>query len=295
MNQYYYGFPQKPKTRLNYLQLSKVLALISAGLAIFLSIFGTSLFGIGRYYGRYGFTNSFLLGGVIPLIIGLIVLRVALQNPPNALRWGGIFLTSGIMSLILTRATSGVTGFTGALLIVAGIFALVSKAVNQPTGPSTLSNSVNYEVPSYAPYYPPVNSQDFSQAWNPAQPGAIATGPDFSGTGSWPPPPTTAGFVNPDEGVSVAAATSSPASPNPFYMSAFNQAAAQAQSGQKWQAHTAFKALERDNPLDVNLLLWLAFTAPNRDEAYGYVNRAALYDPASPSVAQAQIWLSQQP
>ncbi len=113
--------------------------------------------------------------------------------------------------------------------------------------------------------------------------------------GAWPPPPGVEPKpANPDSQSFNPSPPTSATSPNPFYVAAFNQAVVQAQVGQKWQAHAAFKALETDKPLDLNLLLWLASTAPSLEEAEAYINQAALQEPHSPSVAQAQFWLSQQ-
>lgn len=300
MNQYNYGFPQKPKAKANFIRISRTLALISAALTIFFSTFGSGILRGGEhytYYGRYGanYGDLFFLSTIIPLIIGLVILRVALQKPPNPLRWGAFFLIFGVLNLFLVRVSSGLSGFTGILLIVAGIFALIGAA-NQASGSSSssISNTAPYYQQPLPPYYPPANPY-ISEGWSPAQPGPTATHSGFASTGAWPPPPGAAAASSdqPSEGYKTAPAAGA-TSPNPFYVTAFNQAAIQAQFGQKWQAHASFKALETDNPLDLNLLLWLAYTAPSLEKADAYIKRAALQEPGSPSVAQAQFWFSQQ-
>jgi hypothetical protein len=298
MNQYNYGFPQKPKARVNFIKISRILALISAALTIFFSTFGFGILrGGGRYayYGRYGanYGDLLFLSTIIPLIIGLVILRVALQKPPDPLRWGVFFLTFGVLSLFLVRVSSGLSGFTGILLIIAGIFALIGAA-NQASASS--SSSISNTAPYYqqpSPYYPPTNPY-ISEAWSPAQPGPAAHS-GFTSTGAWPPPPGVEAISSaPSPERFNAPPATSATTPNPFYVTAFNQAVIQAQTGQIGQAYASFKALETDNPLDLNLLLWLASTAPSLEEADAYIKRAALQEPGSPSVGQARFWLSQQ-
>jgi hypothetical protein len=300
MNQYNYGIPQKPKARVNFIKISRTLALISAALTIFFSTFGFGILrGGGRYayYGRYGanYGDLFFLSTIIPLIIGLLILRVALQKPPDPFRWGAFFLTFGVLSLFLVRVSSGLSGFTGILLIVAGIFALIGAA-NQTSGSasSSISNTAPYYQQPLPPYYPPANPY-ISEAWSPAQPGQAPAYSGFTSTGSWPPPPGAAPTPPAPSSERFNAPPSAGATtPNPFYVTAFNQAVIQAQTGHIGQAHASFKALETDNPFDLNLLLWLASTAPSLEEADTYIKRAALQEPGSPSVAQARFWFSQQ-
>lgn len=78
---------------------------------------------------------------------------------------------------------------------------------------------------------------------------------------------------------------------NPFYNTALQQAVYQFQTGDKTQAYQSFKNLQYDNPNDINLLLWLAYSAPDLEIAYTYIKRAASIQPDSPSVAQAWLWL----
>jgi hypothetical protein len=92
--------------------------------------------------------------------------------------------------------------------------------------------------------------------------------------------------------------TPSPVSPpttvNPFYTQAFNQAVATAQAGNKFDAYIQLKSLQKDNPSDINLILWLVFTAPNLDEAKKLIGMAKFMDPSSASVKQAEEWLAGQ-
>ena len=70
----------------------------------------------------------------------------------------------------------------------------------------------------------------------------------------------------------------------------FNQAIQLAQSGQKQQAHEKLKNLAHRNQ-DINLLIWLAFTAPNLDIAARVLRQASAIDPNNPNLASAKDWL----
>jgi hypothetical protein len=73
---------------------------------------------------------------------------------------------------------------------------------------------------------------------------------------------------------------------------AFKQAVAIALTGQKEMAYRQFKALHASGPENVDLLLWTAFTSPDIDESTLFIASAALLEPSSPAVVEAQRWLA---
>lgn len=77
----------------------------------------------------------------------------------------------------------------------------------------------------------------------------------------------------------------------PQDLAQFNNAIQLAQSGQKQIAHENLKDLARRNQ-DANLLMWLAFTAPNLDIATLALNQATSLEPNSPNLVSAQSWLA---
>jgi hypothetical protein len=81
---------------------------------------------------------------------------------------------------------------------------------------------------------------------------------------------------------------------NPSYTQAFNQAVATAQAGNKVDAYRQLKSLQKDNPKDINLLLWLAFTTQYLAEARMLVTIAKFMDRDNASVIQAEEWLARQ-
>lgn len=72
----------------------------------------------------------------------------------------------------------------------------------------------------------------------------------------------------------------------------FKQAVTQAQTGQKQAAYAQLKPLEGANPTEPNLMLWLAFTAPDLAQAEAYLNRVITLDPHNPALATARTWLA---
>ena len=82
---------------------------------------------------------------------------------------------------------------------------------------------------------------------------------------------------------------------NPEQMQVFNQAVQLAQSGQREQAYAELKKLSiATGAKDTSLLLWLAFTSPDIDEAETAISMAETQDPASASVMSARNWLMQE-
>jgi hypothetical protein len=75
----------------------------------------------------------------------------------------------------------------------------------------------------------------------------------------------------------------------------FNQAVALAQTGAKTEAHAYLYELWITNPTDINLLLWLAFTASDSGSAARYIEQAASFEPNNATIASARTWLAQQP
>jgi hypothetical protein len=76
----------------------------------------------------------------------------------------------------------------------------------------------------------------------------------------------------------------------------FNQAIVLAQSGQKQLAYTQLKALAQVTGVkDYNLLLWIAFTTPDLEEAETAISMADVAaGSGNPSVISARSWLSQE-
>lgn|SRR5689334_3689944 len=72
----------------------------------------------------------------------------------------------------------------------------------------------------------------------------------------------------------------------------FKQAVAIALTGQKETAYRQFKALHASAPENVDLLLWTAFTSPDIKESSLFIASAALIEPSSPAVVEAQRWLT---
>lgn len=81
----------------------------------------------------------------------------------------------------------------------------------------------------------------------------------------------------------------------PEQLQAFTQAVQLAQAGQKSQAYTELKNLSRaTGARDINLLLWIAFTSPDLEEAETAISMAEAKDPANSSVMSARNWLMQE-
>ncbi len=72
----------------------------------------------------------------------------------------------------------------------------------------------------------------------------------------------------------------------------FYQAVGQAQAGIKSAAYPHFKSLEIRYPTNIDILLWVAFTAPTLAEAEYQISRAVMLAPGMSSVVQAQQWLA---
>jgi hypothetical protein len=144
---------------------------------------------------------------------------------------------------------------------------------NQPPAnpmeqPAISSQNASYNIPS----------QGYSQS----APGAA---PLYFQAPLPPPPP------------SISQASPIPQIPQPTPLgqddlAAFNQAVGQAQAGNSAGAYAQFKSMEKVYPYDVNLLLWVAFTSPQIEEARRSVALARTLEPQNPSVAQAEQWLA---
>jgi hypothetical protein len=76
-------------------------------------------------------------------------------------------------------------------------------------------------------------------------------------------------------------------------LQSFNLAVNLAQSGNKEQAYQQLKALEQTNYKEVDLLLWLTFTAPTIREAESYVEKISIVDPINPNLARAKQWVDE--
>lgn len=79
------------------------------------------------------------------------------------------------------------------------------------------------------------------------------------------------------------------------YSSRLNQAVALAQTGNKGQAYQNFKALAKETGAkDTNVLLWVAFTSPDLEEADTAIKMAESQNPANPNIEAARLWLRQE-
>lgn len=78
----------------------------------------------------------------------------------------------------------------------------------------------------------------------------------------------------------------------PDDLTEFNQAVAQAQSGQKSQAHARLLSLAERYPNDTNLLLWLAFTTGDLSQARAFINKIGQLEPNNASLGSARDWLA---
>lgn len=76
------------------------------------------------------------------------------------------------------------------------------------------------------------------------------------------------------------------------YLTTFNQAISLAQAGQKAEAYNLLTRLVLNKTNDSNLLLWLAYTAPQADEAYYWLQKSARLDPANPAHIEAKKWFN---
>ncbi len=82
---------------------------------------------------------------------------------------------------------------------------------------------------------------------------------------------------------------------SPSEIIAFNQAVSLFNNGQKEQAHQELNRLYNSNPnnqQDLNLLLWLAFTAPHLAMAEAAIEGAIKLAPGNSNVISAQKWLA---
>lgn len=81
---------------------------------------------------------------------------------------------------------------------------------------------------------------------------------------------------------------------NTAEQSTFNQAVYMANIGQKNQAYNTFSKIEAINPNDVEVLLWLAYTAPSLDISKEIIKRAKLVSPNNPMISQSENWFASQ-
>lgn len=79
---------------------------------------------------------------------------------------------------------------------------------------------------------------------------------------------------------------------NPNDLVILNGATELAQRGEKVLAYALLKPLLKTNPNDVNLLLWIAFTAPDLSESEFAIIKAGMVDAIHPGLASARNWLA---
>lgn len=78
---------------------------------------------------------------------------------------------------------------------------------------------------------------------------------------------------------------------NTLDQSVFNEAVRLAQNGQTTNAYNSLKRLSELYPQDSNVLLWLAFSAPDSYIARQAISTIAQIDPQNPSLPAARQWL----
>lgn len=76
-------------------------------------------------------------------------------------------------------------------------------------------------------------------------------------------------------------------------LATFNEAVRLAQSGQSAYAYDNLSRLSELYPNDTNVLLWLAFTAPDPYISQQAIARIELVEPHNPSLPAAKEWLAQ--
>jgi hypothetical protein len=80
----------------------------------------------------------------------------------------------------------------------------------------------------------------------------------------------------------------------PHDLEKFNQAVELANSSQREKARRLLIELMRIYPEDANVLLWFAFTTPNRVQAQLALSKVRVIDPHNPSLVGAESWLATQ-
>jgi hypothetical protein len=107
-----------------------------------------------------------------------------------------------------------------------------------------------------------------------------------------PPPPLSQSALQPTySGYPLTFEASEPA--RDFNLR-FNQAVRLAQAGNQTQAYQDLKQLARETGAqDSNLLLWLAFTSPDLEEAATAISMAETQSPGNPNISGAKGWLHQ--
>jgi hypothetical protein len=205
------------------------------------------------------------------IIVGLLALMAFLLHVPLLLAIrrterkpvgsGATMLVYGLLWLFSFTAGQPLGGIAGILLVIGGIVALM--AANSPAYQSNATrNGPGYNYATFTPTSTSPGTVNLNPvAVNPVSFNAnVGPLPNFA---HQPPPPIS-----------------------------FSEAVALAQAGRKQEAYQALKRLEDANPNELNILLWLAFTAPSLGEAQRAVAAAARLAPAHPSVLQAQQWLN---
>lgn len=230
------------------------------------------------------FAVSFLILGLIHFPIILAIRRCERQ----AVRSGATLIVYGLIWLISCVAAPSLGILTGVLFTLGGILALVGAnsanyqaqhaglkgAANTASSSSNFSSGFNatpfYATPSAGVGATPGGSNSsksstgYGSSWN-----------SYSGSGSTIPLPDFGTVSKPSV--------------------SFAEAVALAQAGRKQEAYKALKELETASPNDINVLLWVAFTAPNSGEAQRAISAAARIAPGNSSVIQAQQWLNRLP
>ncbi len=82
--------------------------------------------------------------------------------------------------------------------------------------------------------------------------------------------------------------------PDQTFTVAFNEAVAMAQAGRTQEAHQRLNRLVNSRPNDPNLLLWLAFTAPDLVTSRLLIDRVRQISPNNSALPGALTWLSGQ-
>jgi hypothetical protein len=92
----------------------------------------------------------------------------------------------------------------------------------------------------------------------------------------------------------VSAPFATPAAMDMADLPTFYKAVSMAQAGNKAAAYQQFKSLEMRNLNNIDVLLWVAYTAPTLLEAEVQITRASALAPNEPGVLQARQWLARE-
>lgn len=219
---------------------------------------------------------------------------------PQLARFGGTLLILGLGSFILPmfnvqfkiiRPLQVWQPWPGLICASLGILLIAPYVYFEYiAGRNNNDNDYEYEETGYSTAQSNYNPAPTPAPLMPVEPvlvGQAATVNQFSGNSM-----VSSASASYLDALFTSAPPSQPAVTQQQYSDKLNQAIGLAQNGDKETAHNQLQALTATNSTDPNLLLWLAFTSPNRDKASQFLEQVKQVDPANPSLAGAQNWLA---